>query len=149
MYDVVRFLHVLLGAIWIGGVMYAEALIATVGKEGKEAYTRQLIRTQTNAGRIYPVIVPLIAVSAVYLIIDGGWEWGALWISISFAIWLLGMVMGITYFTPRAKRFEAQLAEAGVTDELHAEVRSLHMVARVEIIVLAVLLAMMIWQPGS
>jgi uncharacterized membrane protein len=149
MYDVVRFLHVLLGAVWIGGVMYAEALIATAGREGKDAYTRQLIRTQTNAGRIYPVIVPLVAVTAVYLIIDGGWDWGALWISVSFGIWLLGMVMGIAYFSQRAKRFEAQLAEGGVTDELHADVRSLHMVARVEIIVLAVLLAMMIWQPGS
>ena len=149
MYDVVRFLHVLLGAVWIGGVMYAEALIATSGREGREAYARQLIKTQANAGRIYPLIVPLIAVSAIYLIIDGGWDWGALWISVSFGIWLLGMVMGITYFSPRAKRFEAQLAEGGVTDALHAEVRSLHMVARVEIIVLAVLLAMMIWQPGT
>ncbi|NND85589.1 MAG: hypothetical protein HKN46_10620 [Acidimicrobiia bacterium] len=149
MYDVVRFLHVLLGAIWMGGAMYGEALVSVARKEGKEAYARANVRVQVTSGRIYPVIVPLVAVTAIYLIIDGGWDWGALWISISFLIWIIGLVVGIAYFAPKAKSYEARLGDEGASDGLLADLRKTHMVQRVDLILLAVLLAMMIFQPGT
>ncbi len=148
MYDVVRFLHVLLGAIWMGGAMYGEALVAIARNEGKEAYARENVRVQVTSGRIYPIVVPLVAVTAIYLIIDGGWDWGALWISISFTIWLIGMVIGIAYFAPKAKAYDARLADEGATDGLLADLRKTHMVQRADLVLLAILLAMMIWQPA-
>lgn len=148
MYDVVRFLHVLLGAIWVGGSMYGEALVAIARKGGREAYAREHIRVQVTSARIYPIIVPLVAVTAVYLIIDGGWDWGALWISIAFLIWLIGMVVGIAYFTPKAKAYDARYAEEGSSDELMSDMRSTHMVQRADLVLLTILLAMMIFQPS-
>lgn len=148
--EFVRFLHVLFGAIWIGGAMYGESLVALSGKAGRDTWARTHIRVQQASGRIYPVVVPLTALSAVVLILGGDHlNWADSWISASFGLWLVGMVVGIGYFARKEKGFSARLESDGVTDELVADLRKTGMVQRMDLLLMLTLLLLMIYQPGA
>ena len=146
----VRFAHVVFGAIWLGGVMYQEALTAGANREGRDPYIRAAIRTQIVNSRIYPVVTILIMATAVWMIVARDeLAWGDTWIIISIVIWVAAVANGILYFTPRAKAFEAQLEAEGPSDGLYEQIGKVHQVARVEVIVLLVLAGLMIFQPGA
>lgn len=146
--EFVRFLHVLFGAIWIGGAMYGESLVALSRKSGKDTWARTHIRVQQTSSRVFPVIVPLTAVSAILLIVGGDHlDWADTWISASFGLWLVGLVVGIGYFARKEKAFTARLESEGVTDELVADLHKMASVQRMDLLVLMALLVLMIFQP--
>ncbi len=148
--EFVRFLHVLLGAIWMGGAMYGESMVAIAGKGGRDTWARTHIRVQQTSSRIYPIVVPLVALSAVVLILGSDHlDWADTWISASLGIWLVGMVVGIAYFARKEKGFVARLESDGVTDELVADLRKTSMVQRLDLLLLLALLVLMIFQPGA
>ena len=148
--DWVLYAHVVFGTLWLGGVMYQEALTAGARREGRDAYVRTAIRTQSVNGRIYPIVTILILATAVWMIlVRDELGWGDTWISLSFLIWIIGVATGVGYFTPKAKAMEKQLADDGVTDELQRLVEQVHRVARIEVIVLLALAFLMIFKPGA
>jgi uncharacterized membrane protein len=148
--EFVRFLHVLLGAIWMGGAMYGESMVAISAKGGRDVWARTHIRVQQTSSRIYPIVVPLTAITAVILIMGSDHlDWGDTWISAALALWLVGMIVGIAYFTRKEKDFVARLESDGVTDELVADLQKTSMVQRMDLLLLLALLVLMIFQPGS
>lgn len=149
MYDIVRFLHVLLGALWVGGVMFSEALVAIAKKQGKDAYATASVQIQVTAARIYPIVVPLVAVTAIYLIIAGEWGWGSAWVAVALGLWAVSLATGIAYFTPKAEAFAERLSTEGATDGLVADLEKMAVVYRVDVVVLLAILAMMIFKPGA
>ncbi len=148
--EFVLFLHVLLGAIWMGGAMYGESLVALSRKKGRDEYATTNVKVQVTNGTIYPIVVPLVAVTAAILI----WQsdhlgWGDAWISAAFGIWLVGLVLGIAYFARKAKEYVGRLEADGVTDELIGDLHKTAMVARLDLLLLLVLLFLMIFKPGA
>lgn len=146
----VLFAHVVFGTIWLGGVMYQEALTAGAKREGREEYVRTAVRAQVVNGRIYPVVTILIFATAIWMILARDeLAWGDTWIILSIVIWVGAVATGIGYFTPKAKSMEATLKTEGATDSLYAEVGEVHRVARVEVVVLLALAFLMVFQPGA
>ena len=148
--DWVLYAHVVFGTLWLGGVMYQEALTAGARRESRDAYVRTAVRAQSVNGRIYPVVTILILATAIWMIlVREELGWGDTWISLSFLIWIVAVATGIGYFTPRAKRMDARLASEGVSDGLQKMVEQVHRVARIEVIVLLGLAFLMIFKPGA
>lgn len=147
----VLFAHVVLGTVWLGGVMYQEALTAGAKREGREEYVRTAVRTGLVNARIYPVVTILILATAIWMILAREeLAWGDTWIGISLGIWVVAVATGIAYFTPRAKSMAAQLADEGPSsDRLLQEIGKVHMIARIEVVVLLALAFLMVFQPGA
>jgi uncharacterized membrane protein len=128
--------------------MYQETLMAGARRQGKEAYTRVAVRTVVNNGKIFPPVTVLLMVTAIWLIIgDDQFEIGDAWIVAAIALWVIGVVLGILYFTPKGKEMEERLEEDGVTESLYEEVERVGRVARADVILLLGLLALMIFKP--
>lgn len=148
--DWVLFAHVVAGTLWLGGVMYQEALTAGAKREGREEYVRTAVRAQVVNGRIYPVVTILILATAIWMIVARDeLGWGEMWISLSLGIWGVAVATGIGYFTPKAKAMEARLDAEGVSDGLYELVGTVHRVARIEVVVLLGLAFLMIFKPGA
>jgi hypothetical protein len=146
----VLFAHVVVGTIWLGGVMYQEALTAGAKRVSRDEYVRTSVRAQAVNGRIYPVVTILILATAIWMIAAREeLGWGDIWISLSFGIWVIAVATGIGYFTPKAKIMETQLAAEGPSDDLYDLVTKVHRIARIEVIVLLGLAFLMIFQPGG
>ncbi len=148
--EFVRFVHVIFGAVWIGGAMYGESMVALSRKGGRDEYARTNIRVQATSSRIYPVVVPLVLVTAVVLILGTDHlSWSDPWILAALGLWLVGMVTGIAYFARKEKEYSARLEVEGVTDALVADLRRTHMAQRLDLVLLSMLLFLMIFQPGA
>ncbi len=146
----VLFAHVVLGALWLGGVMYQEALNANAHRHGRETYIRTAVRTHVVNGRIYPAVTILILASAIWMIVAGsGIAWGDTWIVLSLILWAAAVATGIGYFTPQSKQMESMLSETGPSDELYELVNKVHRVSRIEVIVLVALAFLMVLKPGA
>ena len=48
--EFVRFLHVLLGAIWMGGAMYGESLVALSRNKGRDEYVKTNVKVHVLIG---------------------------------------------------------------------------------------------------
>ena len=145
----VLFVHIVLGALWLGGVIYQETLVSSAHREGREAYIRVAVRTALNNARIYPIVTILLMASAAWLIIARDYlDWGDGWIIAASTLWVIGLALGIAYFTPVAKKLTARLEAEGPTAELGTAVDKMLRVARADIILLLALLFLMVFKPG-
>lgn len=145
----VLYLHVVLGAVWLGGVMYQETLVVGSLRQGREAYVRTSLSVGVNNARIYPPVTILLMVTAIWMIIANHLGWGTGWIIAAIALWVIGVAVGIAYFAPTATRLADRLEKEGVTDDLYAAVAKMHRVERADLILLLALLVLMIFKPGS
>lgn len=142
--------HIALGTLWLGGVMYQEAQAAGARREGSEAYIRTAVRAQVTNARVYPVVTILILATAIWMILARDYlSFGDGWIIASLVLWLIGVLTGILYFTPRAKRMATELEASGPSESLLALVERMHLVERLEIILLLALLVLMVIKPGA
>lgn len=149
--DWVLVAHIALGSLWLGGVMYQEVQATGAKREGRDAYVRTAVRAQVTNARVYPAVTVLLLASAIWMILARDHlSFGDGWITASLTIWLVGVLTGILYFTPRAKRMAAELETNGPSsDTLLSLVEKVHLVERLEIVLLLALLVLMVIKPGA
>lgn len=144
----VLFAHIVLGTVWLGGVLYQEMLVASALREGREPYVRTAIRTGLTNGRLFPAVTMLLMGTAVWMILaHDHLAWTDGWILASIGLWLVGVVLGIVFFTPQATRLSALFEADGVTEQVVAGVDRMVTVGRVDTILLLGLLLLMVFQP--
>ena len=143
------FLHIVAGALWIGGVMWQEGHTAAFRRDGEEAYTRAFLRAQATNGKLYPVATLLVIGTALWMIFaTDGLSFGTLWIDIATGLFAVSFITGIAYFSRGSDKLSERLEAEGFNAEIAAGVRTMHMVARVEVIVLLALVWLMVFQPA-
>lgn len=146
----VLFAHIALGTLWLGGVMYQESLVVMAKKESREAYVRTAVRAGLTNARIYPPVTILLMGTAAWMIFAQDYlSWGDAWIIIAATLWLLSVVTGIAYFTPKANELAVRLEDEGPSAEVEEAVDRMNFVARAEIIPLLLILVMMVTKPGA
>ncbi|MFZ0626159.1 MAG: DUF2269 family protein [Acidimicrobiia bacterium] len=142
--------HVLLGALWLGGVMYQETLVAAARKEGMDSYVRVAVRTAVNNGKVYPPVTVLLMITAMWMIlVRDDLSWGAAWVVAAIILWVIGVVVGIFYFTPKARELAERLENEGSSPSLQTAVDRMQSVARADLVLLVFLLVLMILKPGA
>ncbi len=147
--DWVLWVHIVTGALWIGGVMWQEGHTAGARREGEERYVRAVLRAQATNGKLYPAVTLIVFGTAIWLIVGRDYlDFGILWINIAFALFIISFATGIAYFSRTERRLSAELASGGFTAEIAAKVRTMHTVARVETILLLVLVWLMVFKPA-
>lgn len=148
--DWVLFVHVVAGALWFGGVMWQEGHTASHRADGEEAYTRAFLRAQATNDKIFPVATILLIGTALWMVFGREYlSFGTLWIDLATALFVLSFLTGVLYFGRGSKKAIAALEEGGYTPEIGASVRTMHMVGRIETIVLLVVVWLMVFKPGA
>lgn len=147
--DWVLWLHVVAGALWIGGIMWQEANTAAARRMGgDEAYVTTFLSSQATNGRIYPVATIVVLGTAIWMILGRDYlAWDQLWINISFGIFIISFVTGIAYFSRTERQISEAFEAGGYSPEISQRVRTMHMVGRVETILLLALVWLMVFKP--
>ena len=78
------------------------------------------------------------------------WSFGQVWIAVSVALWILSAAVGAIYLGPSSKRvstlFDAEGPESVAGREL---IGRMFLVSRLELVSFAVIIALMVFKPGS
>lgn len=147
--DWVLWVHILAGALWIGGIMWQEGQTAGARRQGDEAYVRAFLDAQSTNGKLYPAATLLVFGTAIWMIIGRDYlDFGVLWINISFALFIVSFALGIAYYGRAERRIRADLETGGFDAEILSRVRTVHMVGRGETILLLALVWLMVFKPA-
>lgn len=144
--------HIAFAAVWFGGHVYIEGLLASAGRSGDNT---TLAVTAAQVGkvsfRVFPIAIILTLVFGVWLLLDGqaDHEFSDLFVSVGFLAVIIGMGTGIFYIAPKDKQITELLDARGPDDpQLHDLIGKVTMVNHLMTLVVAVALVFMVIKPG-
>jgi len=150
MYQLLVFVHVVSAVIWVGGAFFAQLLAIQVTRSGSPDELPTLGRRFERLGTL--VFVPaavLIFVTGMAMVAQR-WSLAQPWLLGALGLWLLSAAAGAAYVAPQMQRagrvFEAEGSDSPTARQLVARV---FLVSRLELVSFAVILALMVFKPGS
>jgi uncharacterized membrane protein len=150
MYELLLYVHVVSAMIWVGGALYAQILAVRASRSDDPAELPRLARHIEFIGaRVFTPAAILLFIAGAAMTLRA-WNFGHAWIAVSVALWVLSALAGAVYLAPRAKRVAALFDAEGPTS---AAGRSLldrmFLVSRLELASFGVIIALMVFKPGS
>ena len=141
-------IHVLAAATWFGAavaVMMTTPRMRTAG-DGAAA-TWQLLVVDLGRKLFTPAAIVSLA-TGIGLVIDGGFDWGSAFVSIGFAMVIIGAVLGMRFYAPIARQVAAlhETGEASGAELLYARAR---MLGTLELGLLAITIWAMVAKLGA
>jgi hypothetical protein len=147
-YDLYLFIHIAFAIIWVGGGFMLIVLGIQAEKSGEE---RKLLGIFEQIGAVAErIIVPssmAVLVLGILMIVDGPWEFGTLWIVLGLVGYASTFAIGVGILTPQSKKIGEQLAAGGMTPATAAGIRRILTIARVDAVLLFVIVADMALKP--
>ena len=110
----IKFVHVFAAAVWFGGTVYVEALMANAKRTNDPQILGAVsMRVGKTNMRLFPIAGLITLLFGAWLVVDVGFEWSAAFISAGMLIAIIGLGMGIFFFMPQMNKIEAILAADG------------------------------------
>jgi uncharacterized membrane protein len=150
MYQTVLYIHIVCAVIWVGGAFAIQALAIVVRRSDEPMELPRLGRNLEFIGlRLFMPAAVLLFLSGVVMTIQN-WSFGRPWIAVSVGLWVVSALIGAVYLAPRTKRvaalFEAEGPESTAARTL---IGQMFLVSRLELVSFAVIIALMVFKPGS
>lgn len=144
--------HVLFAAVWFGGAVYIEALMANAKRTNDPMVLGTVAKRvgETNS-RIFGISGILTLAFGIWLILYDGspWEFSDMFISIGFLIVIIALGMGIFFFAPQGKKIDTIIAERGPSDpEVKVLGDRINMAMHFSTLLLLVAMVVMVIKPG-
>jgi uncharacterized membrane protein len=149
-YNLLKFLHVLLAITWVGsGICLAILAVRAQKSQQTDAMARFSADASFVGEKILGPISGVLLLMGIFLVLKGPWGFGDTWILVGIAGWAISAAVGIFYLGPRAKQLDVLLREKGASDPESVEkIRQILLISRLDILVLVVVVADMVFKPG-
>jgi uncharacterized membrane protein len=149
LYEVVKFIHVLCAVIWVGGAFYAQLLAIRVVRSPDPADVPKLANhIAFLATRVF-IPASLLLFAAGIFMTTQRWAFQQTWISMAIVLWLVSVLTGTLYLGPRVQRIAGLFESEGPTSVAGRDLLDrVFLVARLELIVFFVTIALMVAKPN-
>ena len=149
-YSLLLFVHVVCAVIWVGGAFALQLLALLVSRTGDQGELARLLRYfEVIGSRVFVPVATLLFIAGAAMTLQA-WSFGRTWIAASVALWVLSAVAGAVYLGPRAKRVGELFEAEGPSSEAgRALMNRLFLVSRLELVSFAIIIALMVFKPGS
>ncbi|HEY8169752.1 MAG TPA: DUF2269 family protein [Candidatus Limnocylindria bacterium] len=150
MYQLLLFVHIVCAVVWVGGAVYTQILAVIAARSTDPTELPRLARHfEVIGSRVFiPAAVALLVAGAAMTV--QAWSFGQAWIALSVGLWVLSAVAGAIYLGPRAKRVADLFDAEGPTSKQGRDLLDrVFLVSRLELVSFAVIIALMVFKPGS
>ena len=151
LYELLLFVHVAATIIWIGAGFFSLVLALGYDKDSDEA---ALLRFSKDQERLAPrLFVPsslVVVLMGIALVIESeAWSFDQLWIVLGLIGFAATFVTGLFIMKPSSERIGRDMEAAGgrLTDQLRIDLRKLIVKARVDYVVLTLVVFDMVAKP--
>lgn len=153
LYDLVLVLHIMAAIIGFGGTFIAGFYGAESAKlQGREglAVAETTVKVTSLAPTMAVYTVPVLGILLI-LLSDDVWQFSDAWISLSFLLYIVALVLVITVQVPNVKRMIAlRKGEEGVqTAEVERRARTAAVVGGILNLLWIAILFLMVFKPGT
>ncbi|HEY7874837.1 MAG TPA: DUF2269 family protein [Actinomycetota bacterium] len=151
LYELLKFIHVLAAAAWVGGVVLSQVHGAWVAKKNDPHDFNSFIAFQAFLGKKYfmPLAITVIAAGIAMVLESEAWDFTDTWIIIGIALYVVSVVIGAGFLGPQSEKIQQGLASGGPPDTaLQALIDRVALLSRVDFVVLILVVADMVIKPG-
>ena len=147
-YTVLKTVHILAVVVWVGGGAMITMLVARARRASDNPTLLTLIKQLQWVGpRIFASSSLIVVGTGIWLVLNGDLDWD-LWVILGLVGWAATFVTGNFFLRPAGEKLGAALAERGPEDpEVHGYVGRILNVARVDQLVLALVIVDMVIKP--
>ena len=145
-----KFIHVLAAAGWVGAVFLGHAHIAWVKKRDNPADFAHFIDLQAWLGKTYFMPLSLVVLLAGIGMVIVGWpNFTDTWILIGIVLFVATVALGAGYLGPQSEKIRAALAQGGPPDaETQKRINNVTVASRLDLVFLVLVVADMVFKPG-
>jgi uncharacterized membrane protein len=150
-YNTLKFVHVLAATTWVGSAIYAQVLATKVMGEGDPARLAATAKDIGDLGKrlITPAAITVL-VFGIWLIVVGPWGLSDTWVVLGLVGIATTIATGAGFLGPESERLGKLTAERDPSDpEIQRRIRRIFAVSRVDLVVLVLVVADMVFKPGS
>jgi uncharacterized membrane protein len=150
-YDTLKFLHVLAAITWVGSAIYAQALATKVMGEGDPARLAATAKDIGDLGKrlITPAAIAVLLLG-VWIVAVSPWNFTDTWVLLGLIGIGITIVTGAGFLGPESERLAKLSAERDPSDpEIQRRIRRIFAVSRFDLIVLVLVVADMVFKPGT
>ncbi len=144
-YDTLALIHSIAAYVWFGA-LFGSLVFATLASrrspEGILVGAFAMLRFSTRVGLPAAII---LMIAGIWMMSEGGLNWGATWISIGFLMWILAAVGGSGLMHPTARKLRN--ATIG-SPEAAAYAKRIVWIGAAQILLIAIAIWAMSSQPG-
>ncbi len=150
LYGVLKTLHVLSAAIWVGTAIQQQIQATRVRAANEDRRMLDYIDEAEYFGkRVFAPISGLTALFGILLVIVGWPNFTDLWVLIGIVLWIGSVIVGAGYLSPQTVKIRDLAAERGITDaEVQSRIDRVTTVTRIDAALLVLVVADMVIKPG-
>ena len=149
LYHLLLFIHILLGMVWVGGIVHSEVQIigAARSRDPSRVVDAYVSLAATNR-KLF--LIPSWAVTGfgAWLVVETNRSFTELWIVLAMIGSLLAAGVGLVVLAAEGMKISRMVREEQDREVVLARIFRLSRLRKVHTLVLGGVLALMIWQPG-
>ena len=148
LYEFLLFAHIAAAAVWFGGGLMVQVLAGRALRSRDDAAVKRVV--DDTAAMSMTVFVPasiVVLLVGIALVLEGSWSFGDLWIVLGLAGYAATFATGVGVLKPASEKAAAMLARDGMTPAAQREIRRLVTLARIDYVVLVLVLVVMAAKP--
>jgi uncharacterized membrane protein len=149
MYNVLLYIHIICGLIWVGGAVTLQVLAVIASRSADSSDLPRVGHYAERVGTLVFIPASLILFVAGVLMVLQAWNFGQLWVAVAVVLWIASALTGAIYLGPRAKKV-GQLFQAEGPESVAGRtmLNKVFLVSRLELVSFAVIVGMMVFKPG-
>ena len=150
-YEFLKFVHVVMAIIWVGGAITIQVLAFRILKTNDPIRLANLTSDAGALGeRLFAPASGILVIAGVLMVLDSGWDFSDTWIVIGIIGFLATLVTGLFYLTPTAKKLGGLIEQRGPEDpEAQGMMKQLLAISRIDLLVLVIVVFNMVVKPGT
>ena len=147
-YEFLKFVHISCAVIWLGGAFTLQMYGLTVRRGGDPAEMAQFAGRAGRLGeRLFAPTSMVVLLAGIWLMIEGNWDWGQLWVVFALVTFAASFVTGLFVISPMAKSLPGIGPATPAGQEL---IRRLFTVLRIDLVYMyAIVFAMTVKPTGD
>ena len=148
--DLLLFLHIVAAIIWIGSGFFAQLLGSRADKASDDAFLAKLMQEIGVLGNklFVPASLAVLLLGIALVVESDAWGFGQLWIVLGLVGYAMTFVTGAFVLGPTGEKLGAQMAaDRGMTPETRAGALRLLALARLDLVVLLMVVFVMAVKP--
>jgi len=151
-YNTLLFLHVLAAITWLGSAMYAQVLVTKVLREKDPEHLGVVARDIGVMGKtlLMPASIAVLVFGIAMIAYSPEWNFGQTWVLIGLGGIAATIVTGAGFLGPESARLGKLAAEGHTPAEpdIERRIRKIVGISRIDLVVLIVVVADMVFKPG-
>ena len=149
-YNLVLFLHLVTVIVGFGGIVFAGVYVRKALQAGSSAAAISTTSFEVNKMAEYAIYaVPVFGILLIVLS-NKAWEFSQGWVSASFLLYFIGVGVAHALIIPTHRKLNVVLHDGGTSaPDVAPLVKKLTLGGAINEVLLAVILILMVWKPGS